>query len=270
MLRQRFISGMLLGIILVAVVILAPPLQFAIAFALLFAIGAWEWGRLTSIENLMLRAGYLAAFAAVIAVLWWQRESSLANIWLLLAALFWFSIFRVLHHYHQSQDHLPRWQLKLSLAGLLLLPAAWLAFVELQALHPGWALYIMVLCGVADSFAFLFGKLFGKHKLAPQLSPGKTIEGALGGIGGVLVLAILAGVFWQAFAPRQLLAFVALSLVAGVISIEGDLFESLIKREAGQKDSGRILPGHGGILDRFDSHIAASPLFVLGLQRILG
>ena len=270
MLRQRFISGMLLGTVLVGVVILASPLQFAIVFALLFAIGAWEWARLTSIENPLFRGGYLATFFGVIAVLWWQRDSGFSSIWLLLAALFWFSIFRVLHHYYQSQNPNPRWQFKLSVAGLLLLPSAWLAFVELQALNPGWALYIMVLCGVADSFAFLFGKLFGKHKLAPQLSPGKTIEGALGGMGAVLFLAILAGVYWQEFTLQQLLAFIALSLVAGVISIQGDLFESLIKREAGQKDSGRILPGHGGILDRFDSHIAASPLFVLGLQRILG
>ena len=269
MLKQRLVSGVLLAIVLISIVLLAPHPLFAAAFALLFGIGAMEWGRLTSLGTPAREAVYILAFVAIVTLLWWGQYSMLAQGWLAVAALFWLSILAVLHHYRQVENHLPRWQRRLSLSGLLLLPAAWMAFVALHEIHPGWVLYIMMLCGLADSFAFLFGKMFGKHKLAPQLSPGKTIEGAAGGLFSVLVFSVLTAVFWQHFTGLQIVAFVGLSLFVGLISIEGDLFESLIKREAGQKDSGRILPGHGGILDRFDSHIAASPVFYLGLKGIL-
>jgi phosphatidate cytidylyltransferase len=269
MLKQRLISGGLLGAVLLSIVIFAPQPLFAGAFAVLFALGAWEWARLTLGDSVLYKVLYLLAFVLIVALLWWGRDKALANTWLLVAAAFWLGVIFILHRYHRRDNPARRWQRRLSIVGLLVLPAAWVAFIELQKIHLGWVLYILMLCGLADSFAFLAGKLFGKHKLAPQLSPGKTIEGAIGGISSVLVFALLVGIFWQGFSSTQLAALVALSLVVGLISIEGDLFESLIKREAGQKDSGRILPGHGGILDRFDSHIAASPLFFLGLQWIL-
>ncbi len=269
MLRQRLVSGVLLAVVLVSIVLLAPHPLFAVAFAVLYGIGALEWARLTSLGSSPREVGYLAVFAAIVALLWWSRGGQLPQWWLGAAVLFWFLVFFVLHGYRQSVNAVPRWQWLLSLSGLLLLPAAWLAFENLHRIHPGWVLYIMALCGIADSFAFFFGKAFGRHKLARQLSPGKTIEGAAGGLLGVLLLSLATGLFWQQFAGAQLGLFVALSLFVGVISIEGDLFESLIKREAGQKDSGRILPGHGGILDRFDSHIAASPVFFLGLKGVL-
>ena len=269
MLRQRLVSGLLLAIVLVGIVLLAPHPVFAAAFAVLYGIGAMEWSRLTSLDSPAGETGYIGMFIALVALLWWLRGSFIAHLWVTAAALFWLVIHLLLLRYHQSADHVPRWQRQLELAGLLLLPAAWLAFVELHAIHPGWVLYIMTLCAVADSFAFLFGKTFGKRKLAPQLSPGKTIEGAAGGLFGVLLVALGAGLFWQHFSGLELLLFIVLSVLAGLVSIEGDLFESLIKREAGQKDSGRILPGHGGILDRFDSHIAAAPVFYLGLKGVL-
>ncbi len=269
MLRQRLVSGVLLAIVLVSIVLLAPHPLFAAAFAVLYGIGALEWARLTSLGSTLGEVGYLIAFGAIVMLLWWMRSSGPTQWWLGAAVLFWFAIFAVLHGYRRVENHLPRWQQPLAVTGLLLLPAAWLAFEHLHRIHPGWVLYIMALCGIADSFAFFFGKMFGRRKLAPQLSPGKTIEGALGGLFGVLLLSLAAGVLWQHFPPAQLALFVLLSLFAGVISIEGDLFESLIKREAGQKDSGRILPGHGGILDRFDSHIAAAPVFYLGLKGVL-
>ncbi len=269
MLRQRLVSGVLLAIVLVSVVLLAPHPVFAAAFALLFGIGAMEWGRLTSLGAPVSETIFIAAYCAIVALLWWERDALMAQLWLSAAAVFWLAVFFALRHYRQTPSHIPRWQRPLSLTGLLLLPAAWMAFVALHDIHPGWVLYIMMLCGLADSFAFLFGKMFGKHKLAPELSPGKTIEGAAGGLFSVLVFSLLTALFWQQFSGLQLVAFVGLSLFVGLISIEGDLFESLIKREAGEKDSGRILPGHGGILDRFDSHIAASPLFYLGLKGVL-
>ncbi len=269
MLRQRLVSGVLLAIVLVSIVLLAPHSVFAAAFAVLFGIGAVEWGRLTSLDTPMAETAFLAGFVAAVVLLWWTRDGMLTQWWIAVAALFWVVVFFALRHYRQALDQSPRWQRPLSASGLLLLPAAWAAFVALHEIHPGWVLYIMMLCGLADSFAFLFGKMFGKNKLAPELSPGKTIEGAAGGLFSVLVFSLLAAFYWQGFSGLQTVAFVALSLFVGLISIEGDLFESLIKREAGEKDSGRILPGHGGILDRFDSHIAASPVFYLGLNGVL-
>lgn len=269
MLKQRLVSGVLLAIVLVSIVLFAPHPVFAAAFAVLFGIGAMEWGRLTSLDTPTVETVFIAAYIAIVALLWWGRDGMLAQLWLNVAAIFWVVVFVALRHYRQTTNHIPRWQRLLSISGLLLLPAAWTAFVALHNIHPGWVLYIMMLCGLADSFAFLFGKMFGRHKLAPELSPGKTIEGAVGGLFSVLVFSLLVSVFWQSFSGVQIVAFVGLSLFVGLISIEGDLFESLIKREAGQKDSGRILPGHGGILDRFDSHIAASPIFYLGLKAVL-
>lgn len=269
MLKQRIVSGSLLAAVLIGIVLYAPGPWFAAAFALLYGIGAWEWARLTSLRSPLGETLFVGSYIALVAMLWWGRDGHLLLIWVWASAAFWLLAFFALRRYHRSADQQPRWQTLLAGLGLLLLPAAWGAFIELHTIHPGWVLYVMALCGLADSFAFVFGKLFGKHKLAPSLSPGKTIEGALGGLLSVFVFSILVAIYWQHFSLWPAVAFVSLSLVVGLISIEGDLFESLIKREARQKDSGRILPGHGGILDRFDSHISAAPIFYLGLTVLL-
>lgn len=112
----------------------------------------------------------------------------------------------------------------------------------------------------ADSFAYFLGKTFGKHKLAPNLSSGKTIEGVIGGLVGVLIITSA----WMYYYNETSWEFLLLALVTGVFSVVGDLYESIYKREAGVKDSGNILPGHGGVLDRIDGLLASTPIFIIG------
>ena len=134
----------------------------------------------------------------------------------------------------------------------------------LHSVHYGYVFYIIALVAVADIGAYFSGKRFGKTKLAPNLSPGKTREGVY----GALVLALLWAILGAAIGGHggfDGLLFVVFSMLAAVMSVLGDLFESLIKREAGAKDSGTLLPGHGGVLDRIDGLLAALPVFALGL-----
>ncbi len=270
MLRQRLISGGLLALFLLAVILGTGTPTVAAVFAVLFLIGGWEWARLTGLATPATQAAYLVALAALGALLWQGRAAPLGQGWLMAAVVLWLALLVPLAGYRQhAPGGAPRWQWPLRALGLLLLPAAWLAFVGLHARAPGWLLYLLALCATADSMAYVAGRRFGRHKLAPELSPGKTREGLLGGLLGVglLAVAVALALPWP---PAQRVSLVLLSLLAGLVSVEGDLFESLLKREAGQKDSGRLLPGHGGILDRFDSHIAAAPFFVLGLNWIAG
>lgn len=153
-----------------------------------------------------------------------------------------------------------------SLAGLLALGPAWLALVGLHridSLGPALVLILMVLIWVADSGAYFAGRRFGRSRLASRISPGKTWEGALGGLVAVVILAPVAG-HHLGFAGTQLAGFVLLCAATVPASVLGDLTESLFKRQAGAKDSGRLLPGHGGLLDRIDSLLAAAPFFYLG------
>jgi phosphatidate cytidylyltransferase len=124
--------------------------------------------------------------------------------------------------------------------------------------------YLIVLVALADTGAYFVGRYLGRRALAPNISPGKTREGLLGGVATVLLYATLVAGVWG-LAALDGVAFVLLSIVVALVSVTGDLFESILKRRAGAKDSGSLLPGHGGILDRFDSLVAAAPVFLAGL-----
>lgn len=268
MIKQRIVSGLILGSIILVVVIFASGPWFALASLVLFGIGGWEWGRLTSVESIRWRVGYLLTMAVIVGGLWTIVDSDLSNLWLGLSIVFWLLMVILLRRYHRDSSHQPRWQGWLQMAGLIVVPAAWLAFVKLHALHYGWLLYALILSATSDSMAYFVGKTLGRRKLAPELSPGKTMEGFAGGMTAVMVLSLFTA--WLiGFSIGDTIAFVLLSLVTGLFSVEGDLFESLIKREAGVKDSGSLLPGHGGVLDRFDSHLSAAPLFFIGLSWVL-
>lgn len=269
MLRQRVASGLALAAIMLAAVIGLPERLFGLAAMLLFVLGAWEWARLTSLSKPLYRVLYTLLLTVILLLLWSQPHRP-ELIWILgMVSLLWFLLLAGLAAYVSEPNGAPRWQPLLAIAGIVMLTAAWLAFVKLHNLHFGWLLYLLVLCVTADSMAYLVGKMWGKNKLAEHLSPGKTREGFFGGLAGVFALSIVVVLFFQP-SIFDAISFVILSLITGVISVEGDLFESMLKREAGVKDSGTLLPGHGGILDRFDSHIAAAPVFFLGLNWMLG
>ncbi|HIE53868.1 MAG TPA: phosphatidate cytidylyltransferase, partial [Chromatiaceae bacterium] len=152
------------------------------------------------------------------------------------------------------------------LAGMLFLAGPWLALARLHAVPevgPGLMMFLLVLVWIADSAAYFSGRALGRHKLAPAISPGKTVEGALGALASAVIPA--AFLVWAGWVQAPAWMLVLLCIFTVGVSIGGDLWESVLKRERGVKDSGNLLPGHGGVLDRIDSQIAASPFFVAGL-----
>jgi phosphatidate cytidylyltransferase len=231
----------------------------------------WEWSRLAPLNTPVAQALYLAGGATVLAVCWYYAGAEpfvsmvlwLALVWWLVA-LFWISR--------------PTWldgagMLAVALRAVLgwLIPAsAWLALVVLHSRPdhgPWWVLYVIVLIWVADTGAYFSGRYFGGRKLAPAVSPGKTWAGVYGAIAACLIYA-LAGSRLVQVDGAWLAGFLLVSLVTVLFSIAGDLFESLLKRKQGVKDSSRLIPGHGGVLDRVDSLLAAAPVFLFGLRWI--
>lgn len=263
-LRQRAQTAFLLGPLVLAAVLLLPTSAFAVALGLVTLGAAWEWSRLAGLEGQDRRAGYLALIGAVLLGLWllpWLRP------WLLAAAVLWWLIQAV--HIAAVREIAPRPGLQAGelAAGVLVLAAPWGALVELHESDPNGralVLFFMVLVWTADSLAYFVGRRWGRTKLAPRVSPGKTREGVYGALAGAVLWGLLFG--WvSSLGPSGTLAAALLCGVTVLISVVGDLYESLLKRRRGVKDSSHLLPGHGGMLDRVDSLTAAAPVFVLGL-----
>lgn len=266
MLRQRVITAALLAAALVAGVLWLPGVAFAAAMLGVILLGAWEWGRLCGLESRLRRGVYVAALGAV-ALGSAQLVFGLGVLWpVAVAVLWWPLVVAGLAVYHPGHPLLQggRRPLLFALAGVLTLIPAWLALVWLHQVQPLLVLYLILLTASADTAAYFTGRRFGRVRLAPEISPGKTREGLLGALLGTLPLALL-GIWTLEASPMLGGYFVLLCLVTVLLSVAGDLFESVLKREAGAKDSGTLLPGHGGILDRIDSLTAAAPIFLAGL-----
>nr|CAA6807109.1 MAG: Phosphatidate cytidylyltransferase (EC [uncultured Thiotrichaceae bacterium] len=268
MLKQRVITGVILAIVAGAAIYILPTQTFAIF--MLFAIvgiGAWEWAALTGTEEgFFLKAAPLPAM--LIAYLALLSEWPVQPV-LLVSVIVWFSILWLLFNYRQGTTLYQNHSYILKSLSMMVLVPAWYALVHLHEIHFGYVFYLISLTSLADTGAYFAGKKFGKTKLAPQLSPGKTREGVMGG----LALTFVWSVVWAVYSMQSagdVIIFIVFSMLAVLISVAGDLFISLIKREAGAKDSGTLLPGHGGVLDRIDSLLAAAPLFTLGLLWIMG
>jgi phosphatidate cytidylyltransferase len=260
MLRERVITALLLAPLVLLVIFWVPHAVTMAALALLVIGAAWEWSAFPRFTQYSARALYVAVVAACIVATWWfgvQRDEidrliHIALLWWVFA-LIWVAIAPARVNRTTAAG-----------AGLLVLVPAWLALSRLHALGPELLLFLILLVVAADVGAYFAGRSFGRNKLAPRVSPGKTWEGVLGGFAGAAVMAAI-GVWWfKVDAPR----FAALCIIVVVASIIGDLTESLFKRHAGLKDSGTLLPGHGGLLDRVDSITAAAPVFLVGLERL--
>lgn len=260
MLRLRVITALLLAPLALLVILWIPHDYTAGVLGLLVLAGAWEWSAFPGFTHLAVRYIYVAVIAACMAALWGLGVTHGHLDAVLNAALLWWLVALVWVAFFPARMS----RIAATLAGVLVLVPAWLALVRLHDHAPRWVLFIVLLVVAADVGAYFAGRKFGRHKLAPQVSPGKTWEGVFGGLGAAAVMAWIGVVWFNVSAPT----FVALCALVFAASVVGDLTESLFKRHAGLKDSGSLLPGHGGVLDRVDSVTAAAPVFLVGLERL--
>lgn len=261
MLRQRLLTALVLIPLVIGAVLYLPTVHIAVLFGALAALCAWEWAGLSGLDAAHSRLAYTAGTV----VLLWVAQEGAARVTLLAGLLWWCAALGWLVLLREPGPTWPAWGR--AIAGWLVLVPAWRALVALHGLPasgPSYLLFLLVLVWGADTAAYVAGRQWGKRKLAPRLSPGKTWEGMWGGLAAALAFG-LSGAALLGMRGWHLLSFVLLTLVTVLFSILGDLTESAFKRQSGVKDSGHLLPGHGGILDRVDSLTAAAPLFMLGL-----
>jgi phosphatidate cytidylyltransferase len=270
MLKTRVITALVLLAVLLPTLFLLPAVYIGTFFLLALLVAAWEWSRLLAPDAV--RAAYLYTLfclAIILLMLGMQNVAWQFSI-LLLAVIFWFFIapFILAKGMNLSLQKLRPFYIVL---GLILLPATWFALVFLRELGLVFLLSSMALVWVADIGAYFVGKAFGKRKLAVQISPGKSVEGALGGLALCYVYALMCVFFlpfestlFGAWAIRfGWIPMLLMVTVLAAFSIFGDLFESQLKRLAGVKDSSHLLPGHGGVLDRVDALIPTMPIAAL-------
>lgn len=261
------ITAIALGAGILAGILLLPNPWLALVFAMVSLLAAWEWARLIALPNTLWRVMYVLAVAVLLAAAWAYPEH--ARTVFLVAVLWWAASVILLAAYEPGWLH-TRWLWGLlGLSGFVVLVPTWLAVVVLHAQRPGLLIFLVVLVSMSDVFAYFAGRRYGKNKLAPSLSPGKTREGLWGALLGTLPL-VLIGMYVLGLDKAAWVYFMGLSLVCVPLSVIGDLYESLLKRRAGAKDSGTILPGHGGVLDRIDSLTAAAPCFMFGVYWLHG
>jgi phosphatidate cytidylyltransferase len=250
----------LLAALVIGVLYVLPDPAAIGAIALVMLAGAWEWAAFVGLRSARGRAGYVALVAAAIWALWAaSRDGASLRTILALTMLWWLAGLLWLMFAARRGGRLAA-----ALAGLAVLAPATVGLARLVLIEPhgrALLLFLLVLIAAADVGAFFGGRRFGRRKLAPVVSPGKTWEGLMWG----MLAASLAATVGAVLLDQPLLPWLLLSLAVALVSVVGDLVESMFKRRTGLKDSGRLLPGHGGVLDRIDSLTAAAPAFMLGL-----
>ncbi|GAA3969427.1 phosphatidate cytidylyltransferase [Allohahella marinimesophila] len=265
MLKQRVITALVLVTVFGLGLFATTPGQFALFLALIFALGAWELGAMSGLSQPLHKALYVLL---VLALIYCLRFVPISLV--LAAGLLWWLACTVLVKMYPSGVGLWNRPGLRMLAGVLILVPAWAALMQarvssiegMPSVSGAWLIfYIFVIVWIADIGAYFSGKRFGKRKLAPRVSPGKSIEGLIGGLLAVLVLPVGVALYSGA-GPSAFIWLTLVTLFAAALSVVGDLTESLLKRVAGVKDSGKLLPGHGGIMDRIDSVTAAAPVFM--------
>ncbi|MEM7565178.1 MAG: phosphatidate cytidylyltransferase [Pseudomonadota bacterium] len=268
MLKQRIVTAVLLAIVVVGTIVFAEHIWVRLLFTLVLGVAVQELLNLT----LKLSPSVKIILTALFTLLFWFSLDPVQQSWLYWqsvgGAFLWLLITLSLFFYRHQGDYSLLIRILLLGLGLDLI---WICCHGLIYLHQEngaeMLLFLFTLVWIADIGAYFSGRRFGKHKLAPLISPGKTWEGVAG---GVLLNLIWIMLIFQVFDGWgiPLIAFVSIAVATSAISVVGDLFESILKREAGVKDSGRLLPGHGGVLDRIDGVIAATPVFVAGVMMV--
>ncbi len=281
MLKQRIITALILAPAAISAIFYLPINYFAILLMAIIGIGSWEWARFMGLVDTVQRLGYAVVTSAIIAALWFLlpvdetwlvitgvQHDITSILWL--SVLWWLFAAFLMFLYPKSSSFWANNKFIIAIFGWLTLVPTWLAFMVLRTNNhlldefqgAQLLMYLFMLVWSADVGAYFVGKSLGKRKLMPNVSPGKTIEGFLGGVVCASILTVIVGFALQWSSDKFMTALMVTLLITS-ISVLGDLTESMFKRQAGVKDSGTILPGHGGILDRIDSLTATAPVFAL-------
>jgi phosphatidate cytidylyltransferase len=271
MLRQRIVTALVLLAVLVPALLAASPWPFALLTLVMTATAGWEWSRLNGVNSATsIALGFVLALACAAVLAGGRLDAVPAAMWWVVLACWVAGGAALLRMSPSAWLDLPR-ALRLAI-GLLGLWAAWLALIQAKALGVNFLLSVLALVWAADIAAYFGGRAFGRRKLAPAISPGKSWEGVWSGMLGVLVLAVVwialdrhwpsdsASLYSRLLERMGLFGLVLALMFLSAISVVGDLVESLVKRAAGAKDSSRLLPGHGGVLDRIDALLPVVPL----------
>lgn len=283
-LKQRVITAVLLLLALIAATTQLPSFYFSLFVAVVILVAAWEWAGLVSSHEKIAKLPYLASIAAMLVGSYFLLgitpdaqgiDSFRASLVLMLGLLFWLISLFFLAGY---PDNSKLWndESKIALMGVLVLIPTFVGMVVLKYLLPSGylVLALVILVAAVDVGAYFVGVNFGSRKLAATLSPKKSWEGVWGGTAVCLLVAALfvwlMHNYLLVLTSLQIAALLALSVGVTFFSVVGDLIESMLKRNCGIKDSGTMLPGHGGVLDRVDGLVAATPLFVLVMMLVFG
>lgn len=267
--KERIITGSIMALVALLAIRFLPSGVFQFVLLVISLIGVLEWKKMLPVS---VRLPYLMCNTVLLVIAYlflFTNTPSLLLIVSAVAACVWLIVPLLLFLQIRSpQKWLVSKEVTMVLSTIMLLGF----YISLSMLHElpggygyGFVLYVIGLVALADSGAYFVGRKLGKNKLAPAISPGKTIEGAAGGIVIAMIFSlIVVSCLPTSFNGWQKIAFILISLIAAMLSIAGDLYESLIKRHAGVKDSGNLFPGHGGVLDRIDGLIAGATFFTFG------
>ncbi len=267
MLIYRIITALILIPLVLLGIFYLTPVPMALISSALFLLAGWEWAGLVGMIEKSKRIGYLLILFVEMFFLIWIPT------WVVLgtASVVWLIMLYYLFHPDKFADNWKASQAWQAPLGIWILGSSWYALNIIYNLPFGKYYFLLMLLFIwsADIGAYFVGRLWGKHKLAPHISPGKSIEGAIGGMMTALMVAAICGHFFYIALDIHYLNLMCLAFVTSWVSILGDLSESLIKRQAGVKDSGNLLPGHGGLLDRIDSLLSVAPIFAVLLLLLL-
>ncbi len=281
MLKQRIITALVLAPAAILAIFYLPIAYFAALLMIVIGIGAWEWGPLMGVVEKTQRIGFVAVTLILLSGLWallspddlWLNAHELhayavGILWL--AVAWWVLSAFLMLSYPKSSGTWSKYTSVRGLFGWLTLIPTWLAFMvirtngyQVDPFHGAQLLmFLFLMVWSADIGAYFVGKAIGKNKLMPNVSPGKTFEGFLGGV-FLACLFVALTAYSLNWANDKIITVLLVTVLITTVSVLGDLSESMFKRQAGVKDSGSILPGHGGILDRIDSLTATAPIFAL-------
>jgi phosphatidate cytidylyltransferase len=278
MLKQRIITAIILFVLFLAAVFTLPEMGWTVLIAVIFCLAAAEWARLSKMTTNGVILYSAVTIILMLATLWLDNKMATGMateamplphlLWYVASVLMWVLIVPAL----MISGWYPQNLWLMGLVGWVVLIPTGLAMLDLRSLSPWYLLGVMFVVWLADTAAYFSGRKFGKHKLAPSISPGKTWEGVLGAL--VFVTIYVAAIGWGTGLIKTYLIFVAVVIISWfwvALSVLGDLFESAIKRQAGVKDSGTLLPGHGGLLDRIDALTSTLPFvaLVIILQKLV-